>query len=524
MARLPRVHDQHGFTIVEVVVAATILVIGVLGVVTMVDGANAQTTSSRAREGGTNLARELIEQTRLLAYPKAGQDRIATELQGVPDLADSDSGAAGWQVQRRGTTYTVAVESCLMDDPNDGIGEHDGTFCAGAGASGTNDDNPRDYRRVTFNLNWTARGINREVRQATVLTPRGTADLPRVTSFSVVSPTTYSGTADAPIFTGSATSINFRATTSTPAAGISWLVEGVPRGVTSNAAGLSSWDWSWNIASLVDGPYTVSAQPFDSSGAAGTASQKDVILNRFVPAAPTPVYMGWSIPPSGASSTGARDIDVEWIASREKDVLGYRVYRRVSNTNTNAVLPDTRVVCPGGDTLATYTTKLSCPHEFALPSGYNEASYWVRAVDKTGATNVLREGTASPVRGIYVDPKVAGNKTPDSITQNVVTLARGTGTAAGTTSLTWPAVTDSDSGTSTSTVCNQPAGTVDCVLMYRIYRDGVRYGSTPYETPRPAGSTRTFVDANTGTGTHCYTVVAVDTFMRTSGAGNSTCG
>ena len=47
-------HGERGFTLVEVMVAIMILLVGVLGVVSMVDGANAVTSKTKAREGGTN--------------------------------------------------------------------------------------------------------------------------------------------------------------------------------------------------------------------------------------------------------------------------------------------------------------------------------------------------------------------------------------------------------------------------------------------------------------------------------------
>ena len=56
--------DQRGFTIVEVMVAMAILLVGLLGTVAMIDGANATTASTRGREGATNLARELVEASR----------------------------------------------------------------------------------------------------------------------------------------------------------------------------------------------------------------------------------------------------------------------------------------------------------------------------------------------------------------------------------------------------------------------------------------------------------------------------
>ena len=61
--------DQSGFTLVEVMVAVFILLIGVLGALTLLDGANAATSRTKKREAATNLARELIESARAVPYP-----------------------------------------------------------------------------------------------------------------------------------------------------------------------------------------------------------------------------------------------------------------------------------------------------------------------------------------------------------------------------------------------------------------------------------------------------------------------
>ena len=48
-----------------------ILLVGVLGVVTLVDGANAVTSKTKAREGGTAIARSVIEVSRSIRYRSA---------------------------------------------------------------------------------------------------------------------------------------------------------------------------------------------------------------------------------------------------------------------------------------------------------------------------------------------------------------------------------------------------------------------------------------------------------------------
>jgi len=66
--RRPHPTAESGFTIVEVMVAMVILVVGLLGVATMLAKAAESTASSKAREQGVALQRELVEGARGIAY------------------------------------------------------------------------------------------------------------------------------------------------------------------------------------------------------------------------------------------------------------------------------------------------------------------------------------------------------------------------------------------------------------------------------------------------------------------------
>ena len=87
-----RFQDQRGFTLVEVLVAIVILMVGILGVVTLVDGANAVTSKTRAREAGTNLARSVIEVSRSIRYRDLTTASLEDALEARPALADSEPG------------------------------------------------------------------------------------------------------------------------------------------------------------------------------------------------------------------------------------------------------------------------------------------------------------------------------------------------------------------------------------------------------------------------------------------------
>ena len=53
-----------GFTIVEVLVAIILLIVGILGALIMINTANGTTLANQARTGGVNLAREVAEGSR----------------------------------------------------------------------------------------------------------------------------------------------------------------------------------------------------------------------------------------------------------------------------------------------------------------------------------------------------------------------------------------------------------------------------------------------------------------------------
>src|SRR4051794_35665443 len=66
-----RERREAGFTLVELMVAILVLLVGVLGSVALVDGANRSSASNRAREGGTNLARDVVETMRNIGIKQA---------------------------------------------------------------------------------------------------------------------------------------------------------------------------------------------------------------------------------------------------------------------------------------------------------------------------------------------------------------------------------------------------------------------------------------------------------------------
>src|SRR3954452_3910640 len=169
-----RLRGDDGFSIVEVLVAALILAIGVTGTLALITGANASSQATASTEGATNLTREITERVRELPYGQLSTTTAAAQLQARPGLA-STSGGADWTVVRRGVTYTITLDICALDDPKDGMGAHDGaTFCPSVAAAGTADTAPQHFQRATVELAWhDADNRTRRTRQTVLIPGRG---------------------------------------------------------------------------------------------------------------------------------------------------------------------------------------------------------------------------------------------------------------------------------------------------------------------------------------------------------------
>jgi type IV pilus modification protein PilV len=134
--RIDALQNELGFTLIEVMVAISVLLIGVLGAVTMLNTANASTDRNQSRNSATNLVRDILEASRAIPY---GDARPTTTSSGVADptlqnalqnmrplsgqssLSDA-AATTGWQIIRRGVTYDVTaaattVPGCLRRRP-----------------------------------------------------------------------------------------------------------------------------------------------------------------------------------------------------------------------------------------------------------------------------------------------------------------------------------------------------------------------------------------------------------------------
>jgi prepilin-type N-terminal cleavage/methylation domain-containing protein len=503
---------EDGFTIVEVMVASVILLVGMMGVLGIVSQSNAVSASNSAREQGIALQREVVEAIRSVSYDQLSQNSLVSRVRAKSGLTDSTMTATGWRYRRRNVNYTVAIGTCAVDDPTDGTGPHESAgYCVNgtgsttpaqcatylgssgsiAGAAGapagsaaaadcgidsnfdgavdgladssggpcTNcagaDSNPNDYKRIVVLVRWTKGLGKRYALQSTTIPNPGLAAAPAIATLTPASVTV----------TGDPQVRSFAATlTATPAA-VAWYVDGTAQGQATGSG--ANWNILWDLGpvnftgttpntnEILDGTYILSAKGVDVYGQAGTAKASTVIVNR-----------RWPYPP-GNPHAGRNDGNayIDWSANSERDVEGYRVYR----------------IQAGGDQLVCDMVRGTRCRENGMPAG--DQKYRVVAVDRDAGN--LRDGDSS------TQVTIPATDTPPTAPPSVNAATSG----SNSTVLSWTAASDPDAG--------------DSVQFYRIYRDGTDWVNDYYgRTPGP--STFSYVDSNTGGDTHTYWVVAVD--------------
>ena len=522
LARLRR--HEHGFTLIEVMVAALVLVAGLLGVVSLLDAANATETATKSREQGVNLSRELLEAGRSLPYSQLTPD-VYKKVQAMPGLGNAGAGP-GWTIQRRGFTYTVAMGSCAVDDPADGYGTEDPTlFCAsntgqpstpckqllangqiGGDASLVSSISGTLSGQLSIGecgLDLNATGRISDLVQADVAlcalgacqnqpaggdaTPDdykriyvhvtwsgGGASRYALVSTAVANPglagPRINSIADPPLsalltdtFLG--VTIPFTATADSNASIVRWSVNGVPQGTATNVVGTNKWTWSWTIGLSGSGTEVLDGNYTIAATAFDTNGNAGPPLSMTVTLNRRQAY-------APTNFIGGHDgslVDFQWAPNKEGDITGYRVYR-----SPGLLQPDV-LVCSTTNVRTTSCQDTSPP---ALPS----INYYVLALD-TKPDGTTREG----------DHAATLNVTNTNLAPNPPTSLLAS-TNSGNTVLAWTAPSPSDADG-------------DAISFYRIYRDGQaianRYDTAP-------GNKTSYTDTATGGGTHNYWVTAVD--------------
>lgn len=475
--RVTRLRPAHGFTLIEVLVAMTVLLVGIMATIALIDRANATTVTTRTREAATNLARELVEAARSVPYDELSVP-IQTRLQGFQGLADDKPLETGWQVERRNRLFTVTATVCTVDDAKDGIADHgadSGSFCDNpAPTTEPLERNPEDYKRVRVQAEWTDRGVTREVHQTVLINNPGSAGGPAVLALE---PDNFTG----PTVT-SGTSLRFRLTTSSIPETVTWLVDGSRKAQATMFDGVGyQWRFDWEIGSpavdgtsagavpagtLLDGPYLVGAEAFNKYGVSGPSRSLTVPLNRSLPLVPHGLAAGRGGDPTDAE---AQIVNLEWLQNPERDIRRYRVYRSTAASMTGAV-----EVCEVERALACVDPD---------PPDVDALYYVVRAYD-------LAPGGGERANPVDHAPMQVARTTEAPSPPPSLSVS---GDADGNNVLTWTRPSEAGAG----------------IDFYRIYRDGTDV-SDRYFRVDDDSATVTFLDNRTDGVPHTYWVSVVD--------------
>jgi prepilin-type N-terminal cleavage/methylation domain-containing protein len=442
-----RLTQERGFTIVEMMVAVVVLLVGALGTLAMLDTANKRSRGAADRQSGTAVARQVLEAAKGIPYRDLAPGTLVSTLR--EDEAIAGISASPWQIERDNTVFTIEAEVCWLDEPADGLGSRaPGNFCPGSGSGGTVDGNSIDHKRVTVVTSWDNDAGSGSSRQSTLISARGGIDAPGVASVQLTSPPS------SPITDPLTTSASFAVTTTQDAAAVVWSLDGAQQDTATGAA--RDWNFTWELPPD-DGVYDVSAQAFDSAGLGGEVRSVTVVVNRFAPAAPAKL------------EASRRDAIVEavWSASRERDVVGYRVYREGTG---------------GLEVACDFTTKTTCVDASPPERTGAALDYWVVALDQD-PQGAEREG--APSNRVDVNaPNTPPNPPVDLILSKDVD---------GNNVLRWTAapVPDADG---------------DPIDSYVIYRGGTSIADRYDEVD---GIETTFVDYGHGAATRDFWITAV---------------
>src|SRR4051794_817921 len=385
---LARGRAQGGFSLIEVLVAMTLLLTAVLGLMSLTDSAAKTTTATKAREGGVNLGREVLEDAGGIAYSQLSPSTLVPTLQALPGLA-STSGSGSWTVKRRtpsgsgaGFTYTIDAQMCSIDDSSDGVGARAGiTWCDTPPAGGTADSQPEDFKRVAVTVSWTLAGQTHSVQQTAMLAKNGAPDLPIINTLVLTNPSVSNPSN--PTIATTATTATFSATATSTAQSVQYSVDGVNIGNATLSGG--NWTFTLSLAGWTDGAYQIGARALNAAGVPGPTRTLTLTLARSQPAAPSGLVGGRNAVTKNGSIVQVAELD--WLPNAERNVLGYRVYR-----------PGGALACPGSASTLDLTS--SCI-DFAPVNG----TYSVVAVYRD-AGGTVREGPASTRTVVPLTPPI----------------------------------------------------------------------------------------------------------------------
>jgi Tfp pilus assembly protein PilV len=152
-----RAREERGFTLVEVLAATVVLLIGIFATFTLMERANQASFENRNREAANNVGRQIAETAKKIPYTAVTASGVVSSLQAQPGMADVDPLTPGWQFDARNQRFKIDVTECAVDDQQDGYGTvaaHAAagvTWCSSSLPTGT-DTNAEDFKRVTVTV------------------------------------------------------------------------------------------------------------------------------------------------------------------------------------------------------------------------------------------------------------------------------------------------------------------------------------------------------------------------------------
>jgi Tfp pilus assembly protein PilV len=491
-SRRSRFAPEAGFTLIEVLIAAVVLMIGMVALFGLLDSAVKASYSTRAREGATNLARQLLEDAHTIPYSQISTYSITKQLQEMQPSA-SQLSASPWKVSQRGVTYTVKVSECAIDDPKNGLGNHlsaggENQFCKDPGEKEweakeategkTEDPQPENLKRITVDVTWVAQGRSPDVRQTETLTAAGEAVGLSAYNLQLSKPTMAAPwTSTTPVITeAGVTELVFTVSSPKGTTAMAWSLEGnrqAPAPTQTEKEG-PTWTFSWPITAVSDGTYKITAQSVNATGVTGPPVTIAVTVIRGAPVAPKGILAGFNtINEAGKPKTV---VELQWQANVERNVIGYRVFRP----------PNREQACPLP--AATVSLSVKCI-DFNPPKGnasnltYEVVALYRKAGTKAGEplSETVSEGVAATFAVAGGEPLPAGPNAPGTLKLEK--------NADGSVTLSWPAVKSGPE-----------------VAFFRIYRGSTDYTSR-YDVTG-SGTTTSYNDTD-ATEEHSYWVTAV---------------
>lgn len=463
-----RARQEQGFTIVEVIVATLVIVIGLLTAYLALNVAVHSSSDVRQREEGVSLARQITEDARSISFSQLSSSTITSTLQGYPGLANSGSGST-WTIQRAGYTYTVAPSLTDITDPKDTTGA-------------------TDIKQFSVTVTWTTyQGNTHQYTETATVSRAGQDPGLQASSLQLATPpwgsAGISGTQTAPVVTATGiSSLDFTVTAPAGTDAIVWTLNGVKESSWNGSTPSSGTTWtssSWSLSGISDGTYTVGAAAEDSSGVVGPAVTIPVRLIRNVPSAPSVTGYGFNTNLPGSSSTAA---EFQWAANPELNVVGYDIYNGTTKLCQTS-LATSYASCGLGSANVWCISPLACTY-LNPPTASGSLTYTIKAL-YYDSSNTLQEGSPTTVT------LASGTPTPPS----APTIGALQGVAPqtdGTAIITW----------------TPPSGGTP-VSFYRIYRDGTSYTSR-YDTlsASSCSSVCSYDDVNRSEA-HSYYITAV---------------